>query len=114
MITIELSETRIEELELIFQKEINDYQNKIICREKFIYIIKEKCNFIEFCYLYNKYIGKPQIIWIPNINPKDFEVLIETKDNTSYNSKIKKKNYHNKYTKKLVKIESMSKNRYHK
>ena len=51
----ELSETRLEELETIFEKEIKDYQNKKICRERFIYLIKDRCKLMEFCYLY-KYI----------------------------------------------------------
>ena len=57
----ELSEEHKIELERKYQKEITDYQNKLICKQKFIYLIK-KCNIMEFCYLYQTYIGGIEIV----------------------------------------------------
>lgn len=112
----ELTEIEIQELERKFHKEIVDYQNKIICKEKFIYIIK-KCNLTEFCYLYQTYIGKIEVIGrIPKFTLEDdnFIDTIETA-NTQYNNKGFPQKYPNKMIKKLVRIEKMvQKNIYYK
>lgn len=51
------------------EKEIRDFKNKKICKRKFIFYIK-KYSFIEFCYLYNTYIGiteeRPKLL--PSLN----------------------------------------------
>lgn len=104
----ELTETEMQGLERKFQKEISDYQNKIICKEKFIYIIK-KCNLIEFCYLYQTYIGKIEVIGrIPEfiLEDNNFIEAIET-TNTQYNNKPLTKNHSNKMIKELIRIEKM-------
>lgn len=118
----ELSETEIQRIEAVFENEINDYLNKIICKDKFIYLIKEKCNFIEFYYLYKKYIGEIKVITrLPvNINLDEYDYLIETDDKTNvrynvrYNDNLKIKNYPIKRCKKLVRIEKMAKKIYYK
>lgn len=109
MIIIELTETRKKELETVFEKEIKDYQNKIICKQKFIYLIK-KCNFIEFCYLYQTYIGEIESVRrLPDITLSEHD-YIETVDkaNYEYNSGTKEKTYPKNNTKKLVRIEKMA------
>lgn len=115
MCNSKLTENKKEELERKYQKEITDYQNKIICKAKFIYLIK-KCNFMEFCYLYQTYIGHTKPVrQIPEIISEG-NVFIEEIDITNYthDRRINKKTYSNKNIKKLARIESMSKNRHYK
>ena len=105
MFTIGLTETRIQELEKELEKEIKDYQNKIICREKFIYLIK-RCSIMEFCYLYEKYIGKIESVRrMPEITFSDND-YIETVN--EYNNITKTITYPKKNSKKLVRIENMA------
>lgn len=112
----ELSEAKKIELERKYEKEIDDYQNKVICKQKFIYLIK-KCNIMEFCYLYRTYIGDIEIvIRFPDIYLEEINSLIETneKELDSYNDNIRRKNFSYKNPKKLVRIEKMSKNKNYK
>lgn len=114
MIIRELTETRKKELELMFQKEIKDYQNKIICKQKFIYLIK-RCNIMEFCYLYQTYIGEIESVRkLPDITLSENN-YIETVDKTNYeyNSRTNKKSYLHKNTKKLVRIEKLAQKKTH-
>lgn len=107
----ELSEEHKIELERKYQKEITDYQNKLICKQKFIYLIK-KCNIMEFCYLYQTYIGGIEIVMeFPTIYLEEINSLIETneKELDSYNDNFRRKNFSHKNPKKLVRIEKMSK-----
>ena len=110
----ELSEIEGQRIEEIFEKEINDYLNKIICKEKFIYLIKKRCNFMEFYYLYKKYIGEIKVITrLPeNINLDQYDHLIETYDkaNVRYNDNLKIQKYPKKGYKKLVRIEKWQDN----
>lgn len=47
---------RKEELEKLLEKEIHDLKNNIICKEKFIFYIKDY-SFMDFCYLLKTYIA---------------------------------------------------------
>ena len=106
----ELSETRKKELEIRFEKEINDYQNKIICKEKFIYSIK-KCNIMEFCYLYQTYIGKIEAIYrMPDFTLDDNNLIETTNDDYIAIQQFQK--HSKKYIKKLVRIEKMAQKKY--
>lgn len=106
---IELSEERKQKLDKLFEKEISDYQNKIICKEKFIYLIKEKCKIMEFCYLYQTYIGHIESIRrIPTIEDFDHFIEINDKEEDNYNNKFRSRNYSHRNTRKLVKIEKIA------
>lgn len=114
----ELSEELKQNLETLFEKEINDYLNKIICKNKFIDLIKDRCNIIEFYYLYKKYIGEIKVITrLSDISIlEDYNYLIETNDkaNISYNHNLGRKMYPKKAYKKLQQIEKMAKKPYYK
>lgn len=105
----ELTEAKIQELETMFEKEIFDYQNKIICKQKFIYLIKEKCKIIEFCYLYQKYIGEiKSVIKIPEFSFSENDYIETVNKENEYNNRINKKSCFQKNIKKLVRIENMA------
>ena len=103
-----LSEKEKEELEIILEKEIQEYKEKMICKQKFIYYLKKKCNFIEFCYLYSTYIGeveeKPKL---PSLNIDEIDIITDFKD---YNYNVRKRtyNYKIKDVKRIKSIENMA------
>lgn len=110
---IELTEERKQELDKIFEKDISDYQNKIICKEKIIYLIK-KCKIMEFIYLYQKYIGDIESVRrMPEITFSEND-YIETVNEYNIITKPKTKTYPKKNTKKLVRIENMAQKNYYK
>lgn len=103
-----LSEKEKEELEIKLEKEIQEYKEKMICKQKFIYYLKKKCNFIEFCYLYSTYIGeveaKPKL---PSFNIDEIDIITDFND---YNYDIPKKtfNYKIQNVKRIKSIENMA------
>lgn len=109
-----ISEDRKQELEKELEEEIFNLENKIICNEKFLYIIR-KYNFFEYCYLRGKYIGDILKIYrFPVIELTDeFIVTEDTTEVATYNYKKNMSKYHINTIKKINSIESMkNKKRY--
>ena len=104
-----LSEKEKEELEIKLKKEIDNYKNGTICKPKFIYYLKNKCNFIEFCYLYNKYIYSKEKDKSNRV-VLDETFLIEEEfleKNNCYSSANKHKKYKINDIKRVKNIENM-------
>lgn len=115
ILDILILEERRQKLEEELEEEIFNLENKIICKKKFLFIIK-KYNFRERCYLIGKYVR--------NISPEEYkppvpeltdDILIteEPIDEVTFNytKNISKYSIHN--IRKINRIESMkNKKRY--
>jgi len=114
ILDILISEERRQELEKELEEEIFNLENKIICKKKFLFIIK-KYNFRERSYLIGKYIGITIEEYKPPVPELTDDILIteEPIDEVTfdYSKNISKYSIHN--IRKINRIESMkNKKRY--
>lgn len=101
-----VTDERKTELDKELEKEIRDLKNNKICKRKFIFYIK-KYSFIEFCYLYNTYIGITEEIHklLPRLN--DFEFITEP-EYYDYNVSKRTMNYKIQDVKRIKRVENMA------
>lgn len=114
ILDILISQERRQELEKELEEEIFNLENKIICKAKFLYIIR-KYKFRERCYLIAKYIGITiEEYKLPdNIIIDDSIITEDPIDEVAfdYSKNISKYSIHN--IRKINRIESMkNKKRY--
>jgi len=102
-----ISEERRQELEEELDEVISDYKNNIICRKKFIFIIK-KYKFYEYYYLWEKYIGIEDKYVVAFSALSDAMLITESNyDDVSFDKTKKTINYNFNGVRKLRSIESM-------
>lgn len=109
ILDILISEERRQEIEKELEEEIFNLANKIICKKKFLFIIK-KYSFRERCYLREKYIGNISLEeYKPPVPELTDEILIteEYIDEITYNSVINIPKYPIHTIRKINRIESM-------
>lgn len=102
-----ISKERRQELEEELEEVISDYKNNIICRKKFIFIIK-KYKFYEYYYLWEKYIGIEDKYVVAFSALSDAMLITESNyDDVSFDKVKNTINYNFNSVRKIRSIESM-------